>query len=211
MFEFNKSTIKQCSGIQRTSPRLLVASTSRLATSVPFASIATPSSSPSPSPSYPSLFAFMRPTSIAAIVLASSSSTVAVVFVAAAWAPLFAFLPPPRRPPPTMTTIGDAYSSSSSSFLPLLRHASPAPSPSPSPSQSSGSSPRWRRRRPAPDDSRPRQPLPPPLLVLLAPAALLAPLRAFAPADHPHFSPPAPIDATAPPPFVVAARMLPHP
>jgi len=93
----------------------------------------------------------------------------------------------------------------------LLRHASPAPSPSNSPSQSSRSSPRWRRRRPAPDDSRPLQPLPPPLLVLLAPAALLAPLRAFAPADHPHFSPPAPIEATAPPPFVVAARMLPHP
>ena len=63
----------------------------------------------------------------------------------------------------------------------------------------------------APDDSRPLQPLPPPLLVLLAPAALLAPLRAFAPADHPHFSPPAPIEATAPPPFVVAARMLSHP
>ncbi len=64
---------------------------------------------------------------------------------------------------------------------------------------------------PAPDDSRPLQPLPPPLLVLLAPAALLAPLRAFTPADHPHFSPPAPIEATSPPPFVVAARMLPHP
>jgi hypothetical protein len=54
------------------------------------------------------------------------------------------------------------------------------------------------------------EPLPPPLLVLLAPAALLAPLRAFAPADHPHFSPPAPIEATTPPPFVVAASMF-HP
>jgi hypothetical protein len=116
----------------------------------------------------------------------------------------FVRLPPPRRPPPTMTTIGDAYSSSSSSFL-------PSPAPSPSPSQSSGSSPRWRRCRPSPDDSRPRQLLPPPLLVLLAPTALLAPLRAFAPANHPHFSPPAHIEATAPPPFVIVARMLPHP
>ena len=75
-----------------------------------------------------------------------------------------------------------------------------APSPSTCPSQSSRSSPHWRRHRPAPDDLRPRrQPLPPPLLVLLAPAALLAPLRAFALADHPHLSPPAPIEATAPP------------
>jgi len=66
-------------------------------------------------------------------------------------------------------------------------------------------------RRPAPDDLHPRQPLPPPLLVLLAPATLLAPLRALAPVDHPHFSPPAPIEATAPPPFVVAASMFPPP
>ncbi len=75
-----------------------------------------------------------------------------------------------------------------------------APSPSTCPSQSSRSSPHWRRHRPASDDSCPRrQPLPPPLLVLLAPAALLAPLRAFALADHPHLSPPALIEATAPP------------
>ena len=67
-------------------------------------------------------------------------------------------------------------------------------------------------QRPALDDSHPWQPLPPPLLVLLAPATLHAPLCALAPVDHPHFSPPAPIKVTgAPPPFVVAARMLPHP
>ena len=148
MFEFNKSTIKRCSDIQRTLPYLLLASTLHQDTSVPFASIATLSPSPSPSPSKPSLFASRSP------------------------APLC---------------------------------------PSPLQSQSSGSSPRWWRRHPAHDNLRPRQPLAPPLLVLLAPVALLAPLRAFAPADHHHFSPPAPIKATAPPPFVVATRMFPPP
>ena len=77
-------------------------------------------------------------------------------------------------------------------------------------SQSSGSSPRW-RGHPAPDDLRPWQPLPPPLLILLAPAALFAPLRALAPTDHPHFSPPAPIEATPLAPFVIAAGLFPPP
>ena len=56
-----------------------------------------------------------------------------------------------------------------------------------------------------------RFPLPSLSSLLPLPSLLPCVLRAFAPADHPHFSPPAPIEATAPPPFIVAARMLPHP
>jgi len=69
------------------------------------------------------------------------------------------------------------------------RHASPAPSPSPSPSpsQSYGSSPHWRCRHPAPDDLHPRQPLPPPLLILLAPAACRPPC--YPACLRPHRSP----------------------
>ena len=120
------------------SPRFLVVSTSRLDTSVPFASIAPPSPSPSQSLSPPSLFflsessalLFLPLTSIVGIVSTSSCSAAAVVIVAAAWSHSFAFLlllPRPRPPPPpptttTTTTIGNA---SSSSFLPSLRPPPP--------------------------------------------------------------------------------------
>ncbi len=74
MFYLNKSA----------SPCLLVMSTSRLDTSVPFASIALPSPSPSPSLSPPSLFlsgssalSFLPLTSIAGIVSTSSCSAAA--------------------------------------------------------------------------------------------------------------------------------------